>query len=362
VDASPLTVAQVGALVAAAVHELTWGMPGVAHELRLWRRRALAIPDDGLRSDALTTLGAERGNVEGAALLTIVPRRRDRRLLRLLVAFQVLVDYLDTVSERPAPDPLDAGRQLHLALVDAVDVDRPMSDYYRHHPGRDDGGYVRALVRCCRAICRWLPGYRAVARHVIRHAEGMAIQVLNHDPAPDRRQRAMQEWHDRAAGPRSEVAWFEATAAASSSLAIHALLALAADGRVPPRLVSAVDAAYSPWINATSTLLDAFADQDEDAETGNHNYLAYYGDGQAAVERLEALIHESVRRARALPRGTRHALIASGMVAMYLPKIEQTPQRGEVARAFKSAAGSLQHVQLPVMRAVWAVHRPPRVA
>ena len=74
-----------------------------------------------------------------------LPRARNRRLLRLLVAYQIIWDFLDSVSERGASAGQANGRQLHLALIDALDPSRPLSDYYLHNPWREDGGYLNAL-------------------------------------------------------------------------------------------------------------------------------------------------------------------------------------------------------------------------
>src|SRR5215203_6043755 len=76
--------------------------PQARRELARWRRIAEAIPDDELRGLALTTLEEESGLAEGAAIFaTLAPRRHRDALVRLLVAWQVAYDFLDTLDERP---------------------------------------------------------------------------------------------------------------------------------------------------------------------------------------------------------------------------------------------------------------------
>jgi tetraprenyl-beta-curcumene synthase len=147
-----------------------------------WRRRALAIPDAPIREDALASLAHKRTHADGAALFWILPRRRDPRLLRLLVAYEIILDFLDNVSERGAGAGMANGRQLHLALSDAIDLRVPLSDYYRYNPWRDDGGYLRALVETCREGCASLPSYSRVRDLVIREATRTQVLALNHDP------------------------------------------------------------------------------------------------------------------------------------------------------------------------------------
>jgi tetraprenyl-beta-curcumene synthase len=340
-----------------AARELTWVIPNVARELEMWRRRARAIPEPRLRRLALETLRQERLNPEGAALFTVLPTQRCRPLLRLLVAFQVALDYLDTISEGLTAASLAHGFQLHRALVEALDPLGPVSDYYAHCPWLDDGGYLASLVMACRRSCAELPGYACIRPRVLRASRRLAVQVINHDALPAHRDAALAAWADREYAACTEASWFELTAAASSTLGLFALLALAADQDVDPSDVVEVEAAYDLWISAACTFLDSFVDQADDALTGNHSYISHYPSPEAAAERLQEIVFESARRARALRRGTRHALIATGMVSMYLSKDSaRDPALRDDARAILAAAGSLPRIQLPIMRIMRRLH------
>jgi tetraprenyl-beta-curcumene synthase len=342
-------------LSAVGARELLWIHPSVVREVRGWRRLAASIPDAGIRADALTALREKRFNAEGAGLFAALPRKRNRHLLRLLVAYQILLDYLDTVSERPAPDPLANGRQLHLALTDALDPRRPASDYYRHHPQGTDGGYVRALVQACRECCLTLPAHEPALRLALRAASDCGVQGLNHDPDPERRDRGLERWARRSLPSHGDLSWWELTAAASSTLGIHALLALAADPSRAPGEAERVAGAYMPWICAASTMLDSYVDQAEDAANHGHNYLAHYPSAPDAERRTRELVHRSLLEAGGLPNGSRHALIAAGMVAMYLSADgARHPGRSRTTRAFVRAGGPLTMLLLPVLR-TWRI-------
>ena len=135
--------------------------PLVGRELRHWHERARQIPDPVLRRLALLTQRVERGNLEGAAAYAVlVPRAYRARVVRAVVAFQTTYDYVDTLAEQPSADPVANGRQLHLALLSALDPDGDHPDYYEHssaqpgqrlhqEPGRDLPVRARrtALVR-----------------------------------------------------------------------------------------------------------------------------------------------------------------------------------------------------------------------
>jgi tetraprenyl-beta-curcumene synthase len=333
-----------------------WGLNAASHELREWRARAQQIPDAPLRADALYVLEHKRPAAYGAALFWTLPGRRDRNLLRLLVAYELIWDFLDSASERAAHAGIANGRQLHLAVREAVDPDTPVSDYYLHHPWRDDGGYLRALVETCRDGCRALPSYPLVRGLVVHEARRAVVQAINHHPDPVERDLELRRWvAGEYAEDGKEASWWELSGAASAPLVIHALLALASDPRCSERDAARVHAAYCPWLGATTTMLDSYVDQPEDVRAGNHSYVAHYPDADSALHRIQTLIQTSVVEARALRNGHRHAVIAAAMIAMYLSKdTARTPQLRGSTSSLVSAGGSLTRLLLPILR-VWRI-------
>ncbi len=327
-------------------------MRAVACEVRGWHRRAASIPDEQLRADALHSLRSKRASTDGAALFWTLPDGRSSTLLRLLVAFEVMADFLDNVSERGVHAGTANGIQLHVALSEALDPGAPMSDYYRHHPWREDGGYLRALVGACRERCAGLPHYGGVRARAIHAATLARMLGLNHEPDPQLRDTALREWARREARGWEGLAWFESTAAASGWLTVLALLALAAGGGEPEEgCVRATCAAYLPWISLVATMLDSYADQAQDAAEAQHSYIAHYPCAEEAVERVCEIVREAARRAHALPDGARHTVIVACMIAMYLSKdSSRTPQLRASTRRLAAAGGSLPRLLLPVLR------------
>jgi len=330
-------------------------LPAVAREARGWRARARAIPAPQIRADALSSLATKRGHTDGAALFTSIPRSRDLHLLRLLVAYELTWDFLDSVNERGARAGQLNGRQLHLALIDALQPDSPNADYYRHHRWKDDGGYLNMLVKGCRSCCRRLPAFERVRPAVLQEAIRAQVLGINHELDPLRRDVDLRRWAEREFPNEHRATWFELTGAASASLTIHALLALASgplDSGLP---VERVTDAYFPWISAATTMLDSFVDQGEDASNGDHSYVAHYQAPAYAARRIVQLVARSVRYARALPDGERHVLIVACMIAMYLSKDSaRTPAMRKASLEFARAGGSLSRLLLPVLR-LWRI-------
>lgn len=332
------------------MRELTWGLHAVSRELAYWRSRALAIPDPVMRNDALSALTRKRGHIDGAALFTILPRRRNRNLLRALTTYAHIVDFLDNVHERH-PQAAD-GVQLHRALVDAVDPNGTTRDYYRFHPRRDDGGYLVALVSACQAGCRALPSFPHVRALVRREAERNLVLGLNHEPDPVKRDAALRAWAARRDDGLTGLAWYEVSGAASATIAILGLLALAAEPHVTATAAHATQRALWPWSNLATTMLDSYADLVDDRRRGDHSYIAHYPDDRTAVVRVRNALAQTFESVSSLPQAHRHALIVGCMAALYLSKPGlRAPELAPTTRELTRAGGTLVRLLVPLLRA-----------
>jgi tetraprenyl-beta-curcumene synthase len=289
--------------------------PAVRREIRCLRRDALRIPGTELRASAIHNLKAEDGNLEGAAAFAVfVPRAYRDCAIRAQVAFQATYDYVDSLAEQPrAAFPANAGR-LHCALLVALSPGAPHVDYYAHHPGRADGGYLVGLIDACREAISCLPSYALVAETVQGAAQRIVTYQRHNQPTGDDSDFA--DWAGRETPPGTGLRWWETGAACGSSLTIFALLAAAADPKLKRRRAEAVEAVYWPWAGALHTLLDSLIDRDEDAANGQHCLIAHYACPQEMAARLQLLATEALERAKAV--GVEHRLILAGMASLYL--------------------------------------------
>jgi tetraprenyl-beta-curcumene synthase len=277
--------------------------------LRRWRTRAGQIPVSAVREIALLALDGKRGNTHGAALFSVIPRRRSSPLLRLLTTYQVLWDFLDSLSETwPGLAPDDT-LHLHFALVDAVTPAGPIRDYYGPLNLPDDGGYLSSLVKACRECCRALPSFHHVAALLHKEANRISVQAINHVAEPEQIPVALRDWVANEYPGTHEVAWFELAAAAGANVAIYALFALAAEEGCSAERVEDTYRAYFPWAGALATMLDGFVDQFEDARDGEHCYVAYYQSPNEARSRISRLIRRCLSETHHLKDGERHTLV-----------------------------------------------------
>jgi tetraprenyl-beta-curcumene synthase len=306
--------------------------PPVDAELARWRGLAARIPDPRLRELALETQHAERGNLEGAAAFAVLaPRARRRDVVRAVVAFQALYDYLDTLAEQPGADSW----ALHLALPAALDTAA------EHDAGAERalaaagpaGGYIGSLVARCQGALAGLPSWQLVAVPALRSAERMVhYQGLIHDHR-DRRREALGRWAAASTPAGSGLRWWETAAAAASSLGVFALIASAARAELDPAGARAIETAYFPWIGALHVLLDSLVDSAADAAAGHHSLVAGYDSSEQTAVRLAAIAARAAEAARTVERGELHELILAAMTSFYLVGRGDWPADGQAAAA-----------------------------
>jgi tetraprenyl-beta-curcumene synthase len=334
--------------VRAAVSYWLTVFPRASWELRRWRRRAARISDSALRRAALEAL-EKRGNIEGAAAFAALVRgRRRRTVVRALVAYQAAYNYVDLLAEQPSVDPVANAQRLHEALLVALDPLAAHPDYYAMRPGCDDGGYLAEIVDACRAALNELPSRAAVAIPASRAAARIvAFQSFSQAPCEQ-----LEGWASTLAPADSGLAWWEAAAAAGSSLGVHVLIAAASEPRVSAERAGAIERAYFPWIGALHSLLDSLVDRAEDAATAQLSLVGFYRSPQEAATRMRWLTVRALEAARALPDPRRHQVLAAAMACHYLSAPELASGWGvESAQGVREALGGLATPALAIFRA-----------
>ncbi len=337
--------------------------PCARRELRRWREQAQTIPDATLRRQALHKLHTEHLTAEGAAAFAILAAARARgAVTRLCVAFEVMYDYLDALAEKPVANVLANNHALYRALETALSPEEPLTDYYAHHPQRDDGGYLRSLIGACREALAQLPAHALVQPALARLA-GCAgeAQSLHHASSEDGEWR-LREW---AMGQQRRgedgLCWWELAAGAGSPLGIFALAAVASRRATDIAAVARIECAYSPWIAALSWLLESLVDQTDDVG-GGHSFVAHYRSPREAAVRLGLIATHAVADARRLPQATRHSLLLAGMVGMNLSHrgAATAPARDAVAVVRNAIGGPLRPLLaiLRLRRALSGGERP----
>jgi len=335
--------------------------PLVRRELRRWATRAAAIPTGSVRGLAQGKLRVEHFNAEVAATFaTLVPRAHRRGIVEAIVAFEVLYDYLDGLTERLEHDALARGELLYrpftAVFAPASTAPAGGGDRARADEVLEDGGYAEALAATVRAAFAGLPSHGAVAAVAARAARRCAEAQVRVHAAGRIGTEELERWA-REQSPADEGLEWRAYVAGSvaSVLSVHALIAAAAEPALEEAEARAIDRAYL-YVSALSTMLDSLVDYERDVYDGEPWLARLYGGLSPLGARLGDVARPAVRLTRRLPRSAHHMMTLLGVVAYYTSAAEAG---SEPARA---AFAGLHRELRPVILPTLAVMRAWRLA
>lgn len=297
---------------------ITKVFPLVSKELDFWSTIATKIPDSQLRAQALSSIGSKKFHAQGGSFYALYPRTDLTGAVRFIVALQTISDYLDNLCDRAGITDESAFSQLHLAMLDAVDPARQVSDYYRNYPFKDDRGYLEKLVMTCRRQINKQPSYHLVLSKIVdyvkRYSELQSYKHLGLEIREDR----LHDWALQNLNPATGIYWWEYAAATGSTLGMFLLYVAASDPGLKPKVVELIDQAYFPWVTGLHILLDYFIDAQEDLEMGDYNFTFKYQNPSECRNRLAFFIKESNRACSSLPNPSFHLTVIRGLLALYL--------------------------------------------
>jgi hypothetical protein len=189
-------------------------------------------------------------------------------------------------------------------------------DYFREHPS-DDGGYLAALSAATNVATAQLPAWSAVSEVAHASAALCAEAQVRVHAAPATGAAQLEQWA-RAQAAGTALQWREHLAGAVSSvLAVHALIAAAANERTTPAQAAAIDSAYLS-ISALSTMLDSGIDYEEDCRGGGEPWNVRHYDSPAILaDAVTAVIGDARAGVQTLPDAAHHALMLVGVAAYY---------------------------------------------
>lgn len=327
-------------------------VPRARREIRRWAAAADAIPDPVLRSHATHAIVVDARNAEAvAALAAVAPRRQRRTIIELLVAYQVLVDYVDTLGERICSDEIGRGLELGMALVAAIEA--PVSPLHLEPLG-DDGGYLVALVATCRGRLWRLPSSALVAKEAAKAAIRCAQALAYTHTATHRNSLAeLRRWTATQNGT-DVYSWWEIAAGGNSSIAILALLASAADPSMTRHGAAALAAVYWPHLCVMSTMLDSLVDYERDAVSGEFSFVSHYAGDGAARDGLIGATTRSLKATKALPRRDVHTMIVCGIAGYYAASAARGSRAASIAPSLLTELGP---TAVPITFALRVRHR-----
>ncbi|MCT8137249.1 tetraprenyl-beta-curcumene synthase family protein [Anaerobacillus sp. CMMVII] len=293
-------------------------LPCVHKNLKEWKEKASKIPNEELRKQALASIDTKTFHCEGGSIYGILSEKNSEDVIRFIVAYQTISDYLDNLCDRSTSlDPTDF-RSLHQSMLHALTPGAKLENYYRYREEQNDGGYLHELVTTCQEVIGKLPALDNIHEFNLELAQYYCdLQVHKHVKKEERVPR-LEKWFKQYQDQLPEMSWYEFSACAGSTLGIFCLVAYATNENFTRTQAQEVMNSYFPWVQGLHIMLDYFIDQDEDRQGGDLNFCFYYENEEHLINRLERFAIEADKSIDSLPNQAFHSFITKGLLAIYL--------------------------------------------
>lgn len=316
-------------------------LPDVRSELKKWQEKATNIPNEELRKQALASIKEKSFHCEGGAVYSLLAKTKQKEIIRFIVAYQTISDYLDNLCDRSTSLDEKDFRALHDAMLHALTPEATLTNYYRFRDDQDDGGYLCSLVKTCQHILKTLEGFPAIKDSIHQLATYYCdLQVYKHVEY-ERRVPLLKGWYNRYKDTLPEMSWYEFSASAGSTLGVFCFVAYAANGKLEKNFVARLKNGYFPWVQGLHILLDYFIDQEEDRLEGDLNFVSYYESEEMMIARMKHVKEKAVESIKSLPDEKFHYLINKGLLALYLSdkKVQKNKEMKKTAKQFIRTGG-----------------------
>ncbi|WP_418303808.1 tetraprenyl-beta-curcumene synthase family protein [Paenibacillus crassostreae] len=315
-------------------------LPEVRAELSGWRKLAAEIPDPELRMQALASINTKQFHCQGGAVYAAIHQPERSVLIRLIVSYQTISDYLDNLCDRSTSmDPADF-KLLHQSMLDAIDPRAEQQNYYALHQEVDDGGYLYKLVETCQSCIVMLPAYSVVQPYISDLACLYTdLQVYKHID-PERREVELLNWWSKQKHRAPQLEWQEFAAATGSTLAIFMLFLAASNVGLSDNDAASIHKAYFPHLCCLHILLDYLIDQEEDRLGGDLNFCNYYSDSETMLRRIIMIADSARNDVKLIPATPFHRMIIEGLLAIYLSDPKVSVQQEVVSASKRLMKGS----------------------
>ncbi|MBM7715852.1 tetraprenyl-beta-curcumene synthase [Bacillus thermophilus] len=334
-------------------------MPAVHEELGYWKQRADEIPNRELRQQALASIEHKTFHCEGGSIMALAALEKKRDVIKFIVAYQTISDYLDNLCDRSTSlDPKDFAA-LHEAMEDALTVGATERDYYRHRQDRDDGGYLVDLMKTCQSVLERVPHYKTIKPHLFELCTYYCdLQIHKHVRTEEREDR-LKNWFAQYEHGLPKMGWHEFSACSGSTLGIFCLVSYAMRHDFMDEHAHMIRDGYFPYIQGLHILLDYFIDQEEDRKGGDLNFCFYYKNNEEMLNRFIHFLDEADKHTNNLPDRKFHRLINRGLLGVYLSdnKVHKQENVKSMARKMMKRGGFISYFFYWNGRAYRAVQR-----
>ncbi len=261
--------------------------PIVHRELGYWEERANSIPNEELRIQAKASIAHKTFHCEGGSILALIAGENKTQVIRFIVAYQTISDYLDNLCDRSTSLDPDDFALLHESMKHAINPQAELKNYYEQRVDQNDGGYLADLVGTCQEVMRALPHYEEIKPYLAELCGYYCDLQIHKHVIWEERVHRLQAWFAKNQNRLPEgMTWYEFSACAGSTLGIFCLVSYAARSDFRDGLARDVRNAYFPYVQGLHIMLDYFIDQEEDRVGNDLNFCFYYESEKKMIERL----------------------------------------------------------------------------
>ena len=293
--------------------------PIVHRELGYWEERANSIPNEELRIQAKASIAHKTFHCEGGSILALIAGENKTQVIRFIVAYQTISDYLDNLCDRSTSLDPDDFALLHESMKHAINPQAELKNYYEQRVDQNDGGYLADLVGTCQEVMRALPHYEEIKPYLTELCGYYCDLQIHKHVIWEERVHRLQAWFAKNQSRLPEgMTWYEFSACAGSTLGIFCLVSYAARSDFRDGLARDVRNAYFPYVQGLHIMLDYFIDQEEDRVGNDLNFCFYYESEKKMIERLCFFLEQANLDVKKIPDSHFHQMVNQGLVGIYL--------------------------------------------
>ncbi len=293
--------------------------PVVHRELAGWQGKAARIPNEELRTQALSSIAHKTFHCEGGSILALAAGAKKDDVIRFIVAYQTISDYLDNLCDRSTSLDPDDFALLHQSMQDAINPTALTRNYYELREEQEDGGYLIELVRTCQSVLADMVNYEHIEAYLKKLCTFYCdLQIHKHVKWEERVHRLENWFTENKHQLPKDLTWYEFSACAGSTLGIFCLVSYAFRQDFTEHLATDIYKSYFPYVQGLHIMLDYFIDQEEDRQGDDLNFCFYYETENQMVERLCFFVDQANKDVEKIPDSKFHRMINQGLLGIYL--------------------------------------------
>ena len=235
-------------------------------------------------------------------------------LNKAMMLFTVQCRLLDSLCHNSKTKTEAAFRQLHMSLLDAVDINRDKNDYFKYiKPYQYNIKYLGQLVDVCRNQIKKLnisgKSINIIKNRIYLYTDVQSYRYLNRKDA----QESLKTWSGYHNKTGNQLFWWEFAAASAAVMGICQLISFYGS-----KNAGSISCCYFPWVCCVYGLLEGLLKKRKDIFEGKISFVNCYENLKMLEQRLLKLISITVAKLGASDHCPNYKKNLESIILMYL--------------------------------------------